>query len=51
MIQGDSMGIQAASMGIQAVSTGDLVILGGGGQAAVVADDARLQPSPPDGHC
>ena len=40
MIQGDSMGIQAASMGIQAVSTGDLVILGGGGQAAVVAESA-----------
>ncbi len=40
MIQGDSMGIQAGSTGIQAASMGDLVILGGGGQAAVVAESA-----------
>lgn len=40
MIQGDSIGIQAASIGIQAASIGDLVILGGGGQAAVVAESA-----------
>lgn len=40
MIQGDSIGIQAGSTGIQAASMGDLVILGGGGQAAVVAESA-----------
>ena len=40
MIQGDSIRIPAGSTGIQAASMGDLVILGGGGQAAVVAESA-----------